>query len=464
MYSYVVTSQKPTAVQHAVTCNFTSVTDLNLVTARGNRIEVYTVYESTLRLDYETSLYGVIASINFYRPHQSQLDVILILTERKQFCTLSYDVINKKAVTLATGNLKDKIARELDCGSCALVDPDYRMIAMSMYEGALKIIPIDGQTLREAFNIRVDALRYTDLKFLHGCPRPTVCVLLEDNKRNKHVKTFVVDQRERELIAGPWSHSFVDSSAYTLIPIPSPTNGILVVGEKAITYLNGSNVPSQSVIIDHSQITSHCIVEKDGTRLFLADQKGHIYVLILSLSSPSSSSSSSSSSSGLSSYTPATPRIVQKLFIDRIGTANISSCLCYLKSGMVFIGSVYGDSQLIQLKDPSTVQTNKMVQNVDDNNDMMITANTNKPVGNNISATSPEIDLLDTLPNIGAVVDMCVIQSDRRARGQSKLVTCSGAYKDGSLRVISSGIGIQEQVRLSTFISSFIYLMTCLLL
>lgn len=38
---------------------------------------------------------------------------------------------------------------------------------------------------------------------------------------------------------------------------------------------------------------------------------------------------------------------------------------------------------------------------------------------------------------------MCVIDMERQ--GQCQLVTCSGAYNDGSLRLIRSGIGFNEQ-------------------
>jgi DNA damage-binding protein 1 len=38
---------------------------------------------------------------------------------------------------------------------------------------------------------------------------------------------------------------------------------------------------------------------------------------------------------------------------------------------------------------------------------------------------------------------MCVVESEKQ--GQSHVVTCSGAFKDGSLRIIRSGIGIHEQ-------------------
>ena len=31
--------------------------------------------------------------------------------------------------------------------------------------------------LREAFDMRLEELNIKDIKFLHGCPRPAICVL-----------------------------------------------------------------------------------------------------------------------------------------------------------------------------------------------------------------------------------------------------------------------------------------------
>ena len=46
-YTYVVTSQKPTAVKFAKVCQFTGPNDKNLIIAKGNRIEVYITVQNT---------------------------------------------------------------------------------------------------------------------------------------------------------------------------------------------------------------------------------------------------------------------------------------------------------------------------------------------------------------------------------------------------------------------------------
>jgi len=78
----------------------------------------------------------------------------------------------------------------------------------------------------------------------------------------------------------------------------------------------------------------------------------------------------------------------------------------------VFVGSLYGDSQLIKLLSEANEE-------------------------------GSHVQVMESYANIGPVMDMCVVQSEKQ--GQSQVVTCSGAFKDGSLRVVRSGIGIQEQ-------------------
>ncbi|MCI12479.1 DNA damage-binding protein 1, partial [Trifolium medium] len=45
------------------------------------------------------------------------------------------------------------------------------------------------------------------------------------------------------------------------------------------------------------------------------------------------------------------------------------------------------------------------------------------------------VEVLERYVNLGPIVDFCVVDLERQGQGQ--VVTCSGAYKDGSLRVAS---------------------------
>lgn len=55
---------------------------------------------------------------------------------------------------------------------------------------------------------------------------------------------------------------------------------------------------------------------------------------------------------------------------------------------------------------------------------------------------SSYVTVMETFTNLAPILDMCVVDLERQSQGQ--LVTCSGAFKEGSLRIIRNGIGIQE--------------------
>lgn len=49
---------------------------------------------------------------------------------------------------------------------------------------------------------------------------------------------------------------------------------------------------------------------------------------------------------------------------------------------------------------------------------------------------------METFINLGPILDICVVDLERQGQGQ--MITCSGSFKEGSLRIIRNGIGIQE--------------------
>ncbi|OQR96245.1 DNA damage-binding protein [Achlya hypogyna] len=388
--SYVVTAHKPTSVSHSVVGRFTGATDVNLVLAKTTRIEIHRLTPEGLTPMHDVAIYGRITMLEVFRPPSSATDLLFVCTQRYQFCLLAYDAATKTIVTRAHGNIRDTIGRMSDVLTSGNIDPDGRLIGMNLYEGYLKVIPMDATgKLSDAFNIRMDELRVIDVKFLFGCAKPTIAVLFEDQK-GRHVKTYVVHTKEKELVEGPWAQSHVESSANLLIPVPAPAGGVLIVSQQMIVYHNGT--VCHAISMPSTIIQVHGQVDKDGSRFLLADQFGLLQVVALQLTATGA---------------------VSNIALEVLGETSIASSLSYLDNGVVFVGSATGDSQLIKLlpaRDP---------------------------------ATNSYIEVLDTYVNIGPIVDFTVMDLDRQGQGQ--VVTCSGAYKDGSLRVIRNGIGINEQ-------------------
>lgn len=56
------------------------------------------------------------------------------------------------------------------------------------------------------------------------------------------------------------------------------------------------------------------------------------------------------------------------------------------------------------------------------------------------------VNILETYTNLGPILDMLVVDIEKQGQGQ--LITCSGGHKNGTLRIIRSGIGIHENANI----------------
>uniref|UniRef100_A0A8C6TMM7 DNA damage-binding protein 1 n=1 Tax=Neogobius melanostomus TaxID=47308 RepID=A0A8C6TMM7_9GOBI len=383
-YNYVVTAQKPTAVNACITGHFTSAEDLNLLIAKNTRLEIYVVTAEGLRPVKEVGMYGKIAVMELFRPKGESKDLLFILTSKYNACILEYKQNGESIdiITRAHGNVQDRIGR---------------MIGLRLYDGLFKVIPLDRDNRElKAFNIRLEELQVIDAHFLYGCPAPTVCFIYQD-PQGRHVKTYEVSLREKEFNKGPWKQENVEAEASWLSQvIPEPFGGAIIIGQESITYHNGDKyLAIAPPTIKQSTIVCHNRVDPNGSRYLLGDMEGRLFMLLLEKEE-------------LMDGTVA----LKDLHVELLGEVSHIAALPDLPGQrVVFVGSRLGDSQLVKL-------------NVDSNDQ------------------GSYVTVMETFTNLGPIVDMCVVDLERQGQGQ--LVTCSGAFKEGSLRIIRNGIGIHE--------------------
>ncbi|KAJ8248901.1 hypothetical protein GJAV_G00228990 [Gymnothorax javanicus] len=396
-YNYVVTAQKPTAVNACITGHFTSAEDLNLLIAKNTRLEIYVVTPEGLRPVKEVGMYGKIAVMELFRPKGESKDLLFILTAKYNACILEYKQNGESIdiITRAHGNVQDRIGRPSETGIIGIVDPECRMIGLRLYDGLFKVIPLDRENRElKAFNIRLEELQVIDVHFLYGCQVPTVCFIYQD-PQGRHVKTYEVSLREKEFNKGPWKQENVEAEASMVIPVPEPFGGAIIIGQESITYHNGDKyLAIAPPTIKQSTIVCHNRVDLNGSRYLLGDMEGRLFMLLLEKEELMDGAV-----------------VLKDLRVELLGETSIAECLTYLDNGVVFVGSRLGDSQLVKL-------------NVDSNDQGSYVA------------------VMETFTNLGPIVDMCVVDLERQGQGQ--LVTCSGAFKEGSLRIIRNGIGIHE--------------------
>lgn len=396
-YHYVVTAHKPTAVTACVTGNFTSSSDLNLIVAKNNRLDIFLVTPEGLRPIKEIGLYGKVAVMKLFRPQHEKKDLLFIVTYRYNAMILECvgDGDNLDIITKAHGNVADRIGKPSETGILAVIDPKARVIGLRLYDGLFKIIQLEKDNYElKATNFRMDELQVHDVEFLHGCANPTL-ILIHQDVNGRHVKTHEISLREKEFVKTPWRQDNVETEASIIIPVPSPLSGAIIIGQESILYHDGiTSVVVAPPVIKQSTITCFARVDPSGLRYLLGDMAGHLFMLFLETESRGDAQ-----------------EIVKDLKVEMLGEIAIPECITYLDNGVLFIGSRLGDSQLVKLNTKG------------DENGSYVT-------------------VMETFTNLSPILDMCVVDLERQNQGQ--LVTCSGAFKEGSLRIIRNGIGIQE--------------------
>ena len=134
----------------------------------------------------------------------------------------------------------------------------------------------------------------------------------------------------------------------------------------------------------------------DNQRWLIADDSGKLYLLMLLLEKEGD---------------------VTGWKLDAIGQTSRASVLVYLDSGFLFVGSHTGDSQVVKIQEQG-------------------------------------IEVVQTISNIAPILDFTIMdmgnrsgegQTNEYSSGQARIVTGSGAFQDGSLRSVRSGVGLEEQ-------------------
>ncbi|GMR48304.1 hypothetical protein PMAYCL1PPCAC_18499, partial [Pristionchus mayeri] len=389
---YVVSAKKATAVMFSATGAITGPDELNLVVAKTNRLEIYAVTSDGLRNVVEVPIFGRIATMNVFRWKNESIDSIVIVTVQQELAIMCWDMETGKMKNRAFGNIMEKVGRPSETGTITTVHVN-GMIVVRAYDHAIKVIQWDEpSTELKAFQVRVEDTPIFDVAFLHPTSHddsPRIAYIYED-ARGRHLKTAALSVDDMELKSAIVT-SNIESEANCIIPIPAPYGGCVVLGRETIIYTRDDKkyVSVAPPHMDHSHFTAFAPIDKSFSRVLITDFSGNLFLLVLDLSPDQG--------------------IVKDMRLEFLGETSIASSVTYLDNSVVYIGSRHGDCQLIRLT----------------------------PLPNELGSF---VSILDNYANIGPVRDMVVMESD----GLSHVVTCSGGYKDGSLRIIRNGIGIEE--------------------
>ena len=393
--------------------------------------------------------------------------------------------------THSSGSLETaNISRPTEGGTIVAVDPYYRCIAVHAFDGLLTILPVDlsyqppsnaksddnstranprrsKQLLGIPFHCRVEESTILSIAFLctnspvgsNESPPIQIAVLHQDSRGLQHLTTHVVNlQKQQIYLHGSQSappsvqwmkKSMIDGGSSMLIPVKLPTvvtsiaraaaeanspvppnaappknsPAVVVIGQRQFTYCSVTStkimpVP-QSLFLAYTELPNDPVT--DMPRYLLADELGTLHIL---------------------SFVIANDRVVA-MQLEALGSTTLASTLTYLQEGLLFVGSTFGDSQLVQIHDDPIVQQNTVTTALVDD------VNNDDQDGGDVLMDTTYLSIVEEYINLGPILDFDLVpttpQSGPSTRlVQSQVVTASGTSKSGSIRIVRNGIGMYE--------------------
>ncbi|OAL54390.1 DNA damage-binding protein 1 [Pyrenochaeta sp. DS3sAY3a] len=410
--AYIAPIHRPSSVRHALKLSFLAPDEDCLVVAKANRLEFYTQNADGLALQHSKAIYGKVTMLQKMRPALSPTDHLFVGTDRYMYFTLSWNPEKRQLQTEKSfASVADNAARESQTGERCHVDPSGRFMTVEVYEGIITVIPLvqrgkkrkqeaDIAHLGDPQPVRLSEMFVRSSTFLQ--PRshddkPKLALLYEDThslvKLRVRELTFAGGDQV-ELEEGDLCLAELDLGASHLIPVEAPSHGLIVIGETCIGYYDDEIRQLQTEPLDEATI--FVAWERiDAQRYVFADEYGRLYLFMLVLDAQNR---------------------VQSWKLDIIGKTSRASVLVYLDAGYVFVGSHQGDSQVIRIAEKS-------------------------------------MEIVQTFSNIAPVLDFTIMdmgnrsgegQTNEYSSGQARIVTGSGAYQDGGLRSVRSGVGLED--------------------
>ncbi|EOD48260.1 putative uv-damaged dna binding protein [Neofusicoccum parvum UCRNP2] len=418
--AYIAPIHRPSSVRHAIKLNLLSPDEESLVVACSNRLEVYVQSDDGLVLHHSAAVYGKVTMLNKLRAANEPTEHLFVGTDRYFYFTMAWSQDEKQLKTVRTyQDVADKAARDSQTGDRSLLDPTGRYMTLELYEGIVTIVPLtekgkrkgdpEVSVLGEPVPSRIEEMFVRSSAFLHrkspDSEKPLLAFLYEEDEDSKirlrlrHLGFQSAGADEQAIAAlDPLDglREELDLGASHLIPVPAPCYGVLILGETSISYFNDYTkalvkkpLQESTIFVAWEQI--------DNQRFLIADDFGGLYLFMLLLDEPSG--------------------VVEGWRLDRIGETSRASVLVYLDAGYVFVGSHEGDSQVVKITEGSS-------------------------------------EVVQTFHNIAPILDFTIMdmgnrsgegQSNEYSSGQARIVTGSGAFKDGSLRSVRSGVGLEDQ-------------------
>ncbi|OSD07132.1 hypothetical protein PYCCODRAFT_1449240 [Trametes coccinea BRFM310] len=508
----VGTFHPSSSVSRSLKCRLSSDPALeHLVVAKTDKLEVYSLQPHGLQLECTTDMWGRIVGIQAVPSKtESQSNLLVMIDHPDARLVMMHYAVEDGVSSLTPGgshSLVDRAARQAEFVTDVQVDPSEQIAVASCYAGKLKVVKLENGELGQAFDVSLPEINLLAFSFLYTSEedRFTLALLHMNHRRQMQLLCRDVLLQDLELSA---AHSNLLITTVLsertfpsldppplLVPVPphllgseeddedetGPVHrgGVLVLGGRKVMFYEHATQDQQetrkekqrrlskrlssgvqaeiakaqekekecesrkikaraTVKWPWSAVTAWCAVDEGCRRILVGDKYGRLAMLAFGDDQVA-------------------------LNLVPLGETSPATSLTYLSSQVLFVGSHFGDSQLLRIH-PAPIanassDTLPIPKGVTAVPPSALTSSVSKGKGRADDATDISvregrvvhtkgsfIEVLQSHDNIAPILD--AVLADIDGSGQPQIITASGGRNTGSLRAIRTEADFQEQARL----------------
>ena len=216
------------------------------------------------------------------------------------------------------------------------------------------------------------------MAFLPGAVKPTLGIVYTDALNHRHFKTYIIPSNTNDtllnaLTVGSMQQPHLDAGTNMILSVVGPHKGFLVVGERAIVFMNERH----SLSVSMAPTSFVAATEVSSNQFLLAEKHGLLLMLEIAKDATRAAS----------------------LNLHCMGATSIASSLSYMGDGLAFVGSHVADSQVVELPSESSMD---------------------------VVARNHQLPVLDSLTNLAPITDFVVVDTEKQ--GQVRHWACMGMW------------------------------------
>ncbi|KAF7366281.1 hypothetical protein MSAN_00884300 [Mycena sanguinolenta] len=429
MHLYNLTLQRPTAAIQAIVGNFSGFREQELIVSHGTSLELLRIDTHTGKISSAvvTDVFASIRSIASFRLAANHKDYAIIGSDSGRIIVLEFSVDSGKFIKLHQETYGKSGARRIVPGQFLAIDPKGRSVMISALEKSKLVYILNRDasvnlTISSALEAHAEGCIMQHIVGVDvGFENPTFAALEQDytesdqdaSKVAQKMLTYYELDLSLNHVMRRWSVP-TDLRANLLVQVPGGQggpSGVLVCCEGHIMYQNMDAVQHRIPIpcregssADRGLLIVSVVMHKMKDRFFflLQSESGDLYKVTLEHSDNE----------------------VRTLKIKYFGTVPVSTSLCVLKSGFLFVASEFGNQHLYQF------------QALGEDDDQLEYS----------SATYNDFGILeDEIVSLDPIIDSQVLNLSSHS-DSPQIFTACGRSSQSTFRTLRHGLGVEEVV------------------